>query len=313
MAHILLYTYSMMMQQTIKDVIRFSGIGLHTGNNINVRILPSGSDTGITFVRKDIPGSTPLRAEASNVVATSYATSLGNRGVTIFTIEHLMAAFYGLGVDNAIVELDGPEVPIMDGSASHFVEVIEKAGLSKLYSPKRFLVIKKPIKVTDGDKYVLLLPAHERELTISYSIDFAHPFLSKQSFSMPFSRDIFRTEVGNARTFGFLKDAEMLWANGLAKGASLDNAIVISDTKILNEEGLRFPDEFVRHKVLDLMGDVSLLGAPIIGHIAAYRSGHALNHRLIQEVLNAPGKWELTDTFQKERVLKQRHAFAATV
>lgn len=299
MAQILLTYKGMMMQHTIRRSIEFSGIGLHTGCNINLRILPAAENTGITFVRKDILGAPSIKAEASKVVATSYATSLGYKGVNVSTIEHLMAALYCLGVDNAVVELDGPEVPIMDGSSAQFVEMIDAVGLSALNAPKNFLVVKKPIKVVDGDKYVLLLPPDDMEFTIDYSIDFSHPFLKKQTFTGLFSRDVFKHEVGNARTFGFLRDVEMMRANGLAKGGSLDNAIVIGDTDILNEEGLRYPDEFVRHKVLDLMGDISLVGFPVLGHLIAHRSGHALNHRLVTEIFKRPGRWELTSTLEK--------------
>lgn len=307
MAYILLHYSDMMMQQTIKDIISFSGIGLHTGYDINVRITPAGEDTGITFIRRDIPGSPMIKAVAANVVATNYATSIGLKGVSISTIEHLMSAFYGLGVDNAIVELDGPEVPVMDGSASHFIEMIEAVGLQRQLRPKKYIIIKKPIKVADGDKYVLLMPAEESEFTIDYSIDFSHPFLNKQSFSKLFSRDVFKREVGNARTFGFLRDVETLRANGLAKGGSLENAIVISDTEILNEGGLRYPDEFVRHKVLDMMGDISLIGAPVIGHLIAHRSGHALNYKLVQEILRRPGRWEFSESLERNEAPKRRH------
>lgn len=295
------------MQQTIRNIVEFSGIGLHTGCAVKMRILPSGEDTGITFIRKDIPGAPAIKAEASNVVATSYATSLGSKGAMVSTVEHILSAFYGLGVDNAVVELDGPEVPIMDGSASHFVDMIESVGLVRLSAPKKYIVIKKPIKVADRDKYVLLLPADDAELTIDYSIDFSHPLITKQSFSTLFSEEVFRREVGSARTFGFLRDVEMLKANGLAKGGSLNNAVVVSDTEILNEGGLRYPDEFVRHKVLDMMGDISLLGAPVIGRLIAHRSGHGLNHKLVKEILNRPGRWRLTDTLGAESFVDPRH------
>lgn len=300
MAYILLQYPGMKMQHTIREVIEFSGVGLHTGHEVNVRIKPSGADTGITFFRRDIPGLSGIKADASRVVATSYATSIGHKGVTISTIEHLMGAFYGLGIDNAIVELDGPEVPVMDGSASSFIDLIEDAGLREQASPRRYLIVKRPIKVEDRDKYVLLLPAEEAEFTVDYSIDFSHPFLKKQSFSGLFSPDVFKREVGCARTFGFLRDIEMLRANGLARGGSLENAIVIGDEDILNEGGLRYPDEFVRHKVLDMMGDIALVGAPIIGRLIAHRSGHALNHRLVQEILKRPARWEYTDLIEKE-------------
>lgn len=291
----------MKMQHTIKDTIGFSGIGLHTGHDVNVRLIPSGEDTGITFLRKDIPGSPAIRAVASNVVATSYATTIGAKGVTVSTVEHLMAALYGLGVDNAVVELDGPEVPVMDGSAARFIEAIEGVGLKAQTSPRRHIVIKRPIKVEDRDKYVLFLPSEEAEFTIDYSIDFSHPMLSKQTFTGLFSTDVFKEEIAGARTFGFLRDIETLKANGLAKGGSLNNAIVIGDSDILNEEGLRYPDEFVRHKVLDLMGDISLIGAPVIGRLIAHRSGHSLNHRLVQEILRKPARWEYTDSFAEEK------------
>ncbi|MEK7773307.1 MAG: UDP-3-O-acyl-N-acetylglucosamine deacetylase [Deltaproteobacteria bacterium] len=290
----------MKMQHTIKDIIEFSGIGLHTGRDINVRLIPSGTDTGITFSRKDIPGSPVIRACASNVVATSYATTIGTKGVTVSTIEHLMAAFYGLGVDNVMVELDGPEVPVMDGSASHFIEAIEGAGLKTQDGLRRCLVIKRPVKVEDRDKYVLFLPSEEAEFTIDYSIDFSHPMLNKQTFSRLFSTDVFKKEIAGARTFGFLRDIETLKANGLAKGGSLSNAIVIGESDILNADGLRYPDEFVRHKVLDLMGDISLIGAPVIGRLIVHRSGHSLNYRLVQEILRKPARWEFTDTFAGE-------------
>lgn len=301
MAYILLCTNIMMMQQqTLKKAVEFSGVGLHTGREVRVRIVPSCGGTGITFFRRDLPGAPAIRAISSNVVSTNYATTLGSRGATVSTIEHLMAAFYGMGVDNAIVEIDGPEVPILDGSAMGFVGMIESAGLAALSSPRRYMVIKKPIKVADEDKYIFLLPSEEAELSINYSIDFSHPFLAKQSFSRPFSKDVFRKELGSARTFGFLKDVEMLRANGLAKGGSLDNAIVIGDTEILNEGGLRYPDELVRHKVLDLMGDIALVGTPIIGKLIAYRSGHSLNHKLAQEIWKKPGRWEFSDAPYRE-------------
>jgi len=290
----------MKMQHTLNTTVRFNGIGLHTGCGVNVCIQPAPVDTGIIFKRVDLLGSPEVKAEAANVIATSYATSLGRGEAKVSTIEHLMAAFYGVGVDNAVVEIDGPEVPIMDGSASFFIEQLEDAGLRSQSVTRKYIVIKKPIKVSDRDKYVLILPADDRKTSIDYHIDFAHTFLSKQSFSWLFSREVFRKDIGNARTFGFLRDVEALKANGLAKGGSLNNAVVIGETAILNEGGLRHPDEFVRHKVLDLMGDISLIGAPVIGRIVAHRSGHALNHKLVQEILRRTGRWELTDTLEPE-------------
>ncbi|GMR05094.1 MAG: UDP-3-O-acyl-N-acetylglucosamine deacetylase [Thermodesulfobacteriota bacterium] len=282
-----------MLQKTIKKTIEFSGVGLHTGCNVRVRVTPAGADSGITFIRTDIPGSLPIKAEGRNVVNTNYATTLGRNGVTISTVEHILAAFYGLGVDNASIEIKGPEVPVLDGSAEKFIEMIEAAGIRELNAEKLYLVIKRPINVSEGDKYVLLMPTKGGGVTIDYSIDFSHPFLNKQTFSGLFSRDVFKKEIGSARTFGFLQDVEKLRANGLARGGSLSNAVVVGETDILNKDGLRYPDEFVRHKVLDLMGDLSLAGAPISGRIVAHRSGHALNHKLIQKIMKQPSRWEL--------------------
>lgn len=292
------------MQKTLKDIVSFSGVGLHTGCHVNVRILPSAEDTGITFVRTDVPGAPAIKAVAENVVATNYATSIGQKGVTVSTVEHLMAAFYGLSVDNAVVEIDGPEVPILDGSAELFIKMMDGAGLRRLAAPRKYLVVKRPIKVVNGDKYAVLMPADEMEFTIDYSIDFSHPFLTKQNFSGHFSSEDFRKDIASARTFGFLRDVEMLRANGLAKGGSLSNAVVISDTEVLNEEGMRWPDEPVRHKVLDLMGDISLVGLPIIGHLIAYRSGHALNFSLVEKTLKKSTRWELAGRFEKPKVAR---------
>ncbi len=304
MAWLLLYYISMIMQKTIGNVIEFSGIGLHTGRNIDVRVIPSKEDTGVTFIRKDVPRSPAIKAEPSNVVSTSYATTLGLNGVTVSTVEHLLAAFYGFGIDNAIVELNGPEVPIMDGSSANFIDLIEDAGLETLSAPRRYLVVKRPIKVAERDKFILLMPSTGSELFIDYSIDFAHPFLTSQSYSGRFSKDVFMEEVGRARTFGFLRDVEALRANGLARGGSLSNAIVIGETEILNTDGLRYPDEFVRHKVLDLMGDISILGVPVIGRLVAHRSGHELNHCLVKEIMRRPMRWALTESVRSEEPVR---------
>ncbi|MFQ5442853.1 MAG: UDP-3-O-acyl-N-acetylglucosamine deacetylase [Thermodesulfobacteriota bacterium] len=297
-----------MLQKTIKKTIEFAGVGLHTGSNVKVRVVPAGADSGITFIRKDILGSEPIKAVGANVVDTNYATTLGLSGVTVSTVEHILAAFYGLGVDNATIEVEGLEIPVLDGSAEKFIEMIEAAGIRELQAEKLYLVVKRPIKVAEGDKYVLLMPSKGSGLTIDYSIDFSHPFLTKQTFSGLFSKEVFKTEIGSARTFGFLHDVEKLRANGLAMGGSLSNAVVVGETDILNEGGLRFPDEFVRHKVLDLMGDLSLAGSPISGRIVAHRSGHALNHRLIQKIIKQPSLWELKGLVPK-RTEKDRGAF----
>ena len=284
------------MQTTIREKFSFSGIALHTGKDVNVVVHPSAEDTGISFLRKDRPGSGLIKALASNVVDTSYATTIGVDGVTVSTVEHLMAAFYGMGVDNALVEIDGPEVPIMDGSAVEFARLIESAGLIKLSRVRKYLVVKKPISVSEGNKSLELRPSANKGFSIDYSIDFSHPSITEQSISMSLSTDLFLSEIAMARTFGFLSDVEMLKANGLARGGCFSNAIVIGESEILNKDGLRFPDEFVRHKVLDVMGDLALLGARVVGSLSAKRAGHHLNHRLARKILKKTSRWELVET-----------------
>ncbi|MEE9542759.1 MAG: UDP-3-O-acyl-N-acetylglucosamine deacetylase [Thermodesulfobacteriota bacterium] len=284
------------MQTTIREKFSFSGIALHTGKDVSVTVHPSAEDTGISFLRKDRPGSGLIKALASNVVDTSYATTIGSDGVTVSTVEHLMAAFYGMGVDNALVEIDGGEVPIMDGSAVEFARLIESVGLIRLSKARKYLLIKKSIRVSDGNKSLDLMPSVDGGFSIDYSIDFSHPSITEQSFSMAFSTDHFLREIAKARTFGFLSDVEMLKANGLARGGCLSNAIVVGDTEILNKDGLRFPDEFVRHKVLDVMGDMALLGARVVGSLSAKRAGHHLNHRLARKILKKSSRWELVES-----------------
>ncbi len=282
-----------MKQSTLKKEISFSGVGLHTGRSVDVRLLPAGADAGIRFVRTDLPGRPSIKAIGANVVDTNYATTLGAGGVSVGTVEHILAALYALGVDNAEIEVHGSEIPILDGSAGEFIRKIEAAGLRSLEAERRYLVVKRPIKVTEGDKFLMLLPSAEPGLRIDYSIDFDHSLLSKQTFSMHCTPEVFMEEIADARTFGFLSDIEMLRANGLAMGGSLSNAVVVGESQILNEDGLRYPDEFVRHKALDLIGDLSLVGAPVRGHIVAHRSGHGLNHRLIQKIVRRRSRWEL--------------------
>jgi len=230
-------------------------------------------------------------ALAENVVDTSMATTLAKDGVKVGTVEHLLAALAGLGIDNVRVEVDGPEVPVMDGSAAHFVQMVHSAGVRELDEKRGYLVIKKPVTVVDGDKEATLAPA--RRFSVSCTIDFKHPVISSQSFDMEMSDRSFSGEISRARTFGFLRDVEMLKKLGLARGGSLENAIVVDDSSILNPDGLRFPDEFVRHKILDCIGDVSLFGRPIIGHLKAFKTGHALNHKLVLKVLSDPSCYEI--------------------
>ena len=270
-------------QRTIRAPISCQGVGLHSGAIVNLTLVPAPVNHGIAFVRTDLPRRPVIPALSRYVVDTSLATTLGIAGARVGTVEHLLAALSGLGIDNARLELDGPEVPIMDGSAGPFAYLIQTAGVQVQDEPKSFVIIKKPVSVFDGDKEATLSPAGR--FKINCTIDFAHPLISDQSFEMEFSDRTISREISRARTFGFLKDVEMLKKMGLAKGGSLDNAIVVDEFSILNPDGLRFADEFVRHKILDAMGDVSLFGRPVMGHLNVVKSGHALNHRLVQKVL----------------------------
>ena len=292
----------MNLQRTLKKEINCFSVGLHTGRKVNMKIKPAPVDTGIIFVRKDLPDAEPIHANYSNVCDTMLATSLGTNGVTVSTVEHLLSAFSGMGVDNAIIELDSFEVPIMDGSALPFVNMLKEVGTRVQEKNKRLLIIKKPVSVNEGDANAVLLPAEEFKIT--YEIDFKHPFIGKQSYSMTFSDEKYEKEICAAQTFGFLKDLEFLQAKGLALGGSLKNVIVLDDKKIINKEGLRIPDVFVKHKILDAIGDLFLLGMPIIGHFMAYKSGHRLNNLLLKELMRKKDCWEIVSCINKEEVYK---------
>jgi UDP-3-O-[3-hydroxymyristoyl] N-acetylglucosamine deacetylase len=277
-------------QRTIRDETSCTGIGLHSGYPVNLTIKPAPADTGITFIRKDVPSQPSIRAAFENVVDTRLSTTLGSNGFRVSTVEHLMAAFFGLGIDNARVELDGPEVPIMDGSAAPFIFLLRSSGIREQKSPKRFVVIKRPLEIREGGRSVRINPSNE--LKISYAIDFNHPLLRNQAFELRFSGKDFVKEISRARTFGFLRDIQTLRDNGLALGGSLDNAIVMDDFRILNEDGLRYKDEFVRHKILDFVGDLAILGCSVIGHFVVKKSGHALNHQLLKKLIHSEKTWE---------------------
>ncbi len=280
-------------QRTLKDEVGCTGIGLHSGKKVNLKMKPAPSDIGIRFVRTDLDGHPMVEAGPDNVTDTMLATTIGSNGCKVSTVEHLLAAFFGLGIDNAVVELDGPEVPIMDGSSAPFVFLIKSAGIKEQHPPKRFIVIKKHFKVADDNRSIDIYPS--KELKITYQIDFKHPLLKNQEFEMSFSGRDFAREISGARTFGFLKDVLTLKENGLAKGGSLDNAIIIDDFRVINEGGLRFNDEFVRHKILDFIGDLSIVGAPVIGHFIVKKSGHFLNQHMLTKLMASPKHWkELT-------------------
>jgi len=266
-------------------------------------IRPAGPDEGIVFVRGDLSGNNRIKADVHNVRDTTLATTLGLNGVTVSTVEHLMSAFSGMGVDNAVVEVDAPEVPIMDGSARPFVDLLKDVGTRIQGKGKKLLVIKDRIAVSEGEGTAMFLPSPEFRIT--YKIEFNHPSIGVQSYHMNLSDVSYEEEICAARTFGFLRDVEYLQAKGLALGGSLKNAVVLDDCRIINKEGLRFPDEFVKHKILDAIGDLSLLGIPIIGHFVAYKSGHRLNNLLLKELLIREECWTLVSRFSKEGVLNE--------
>lgn len=277
-------------QRTVREEVSCTGIGLHSGEKVKLTIKPAPVDSGIRFIRKDLAGEPVIKALSRNVVDTTLSTTIGNNGNRVSTIEHLMAAFFGLGIDNVRVELDGPEVPIMDGSSAPFIFLLKNVGIKEQKHPKEFIVINKPFEISEGNRSVTIHPSNE--LKISYTIDFQHPLLRNQTFELCFSGKDFVKEISRARTFGFLKDLKTLRENGLAMGGSLDNAIVIDEFRIINEDGLRYKDEFVRHKILDFIGDLAILGSPVIGHFVVDKSGHSLNQNMLKELINQEHCWE---------------------
>jgi UDP-3-O-[3-hydroxymyristoyl] N-acetylglucosamine deacetylase len=288
----------MHLQRTLKKEIGCFSIGLHTGRKINMKIKPAPADTGIVFIRTDLPDAAPIPAKYDNVCDTTLATTIGSNGVTVSTVEHLLSAFSGMGVDNAMIELDSFEVPVMDGSALPFVNMLKEVGTHVQKKSKKMLIIKKPVSVHNGDTSAMFMPADE--LKISYEIEFQHPVIGKQSYNMTFSDEVYEKEICAAQTFGFLKDLEFLQAKGLALGGSLKNAIVLDDKKIINKEGQRIPNVFVKHKILDAIGDLFLLGMPIIGHFVAYKSGHRLNNMLLRELMQKKDCWEIVSDIGKK-------------
>jgi UDP-3-O-[3-hydroxymyristoyl] N-acetylglucosamine deacetylase len=291
-------------QRTLKSEVSCTGIGLHSGARAGLTLRPAPPDTGIRFIRGDLPGRPEITAVNGNVTDTNLSTSVGHNGTGVATVEHLMAALYGLGIDNVSAEVDGPEVPIMDGSAAPFVFLIKSAGIREQSAPKQFLVIRKRFRVEDGNRSITIHPSHE--LKVTYTIDFSHPLLKNQTYELRFSGGEFIREISRARTFGFLKDIQLLRENGLAMGGSLDNAIVIDDFRVLNEDGLRFPDEFVRHKILDFLGDLALLGKPAIGHFVVEKSGHFLNQAMLRELIRGKKYWRICSFGDPAEVVENR-------
>jgi UDP-3-O-[3-hydroxymyristoyl] N-acetylglucosamine deacetylase len=282
----------MIRQRTLKNVIRATGVGLHTGDKVYLTLRPAAADTGIVFRRTDLDPVVDIAANPLNVGDTRLSTTLTNGAVRVSTVEHLLSAFAGLGIDNAYVDLSAAEVPIMDGSAAPFVFLLQSAGIEEQNRPRRFIAIKRPIVVEDGDKYARFDPLDG--FKVEFSIDFDHPVFSSrlQSASVDFSTTSFVKEISRARTFGFLRDIEALQQQNLALGGSLDNAVVVDDFRVLNDGGLRYEDEFVKHKILDAIGDLYLLGHPLIGAFRGHKSGHALNNRLLRALLADQSAWE---------------------
>ncbi len=286
-----------MKQHTIKNSIRATGVGLHTGKQIHLTLHPAPVDTGIVFRRIDQTPVLDIKADVTHVGATQLSTTLLERHIRIGTIEHLLAALAGLRIDNLYVEVDAEEIPIMDGSAAPFVFLLESAGIKEQSADRTFIRIKQPVMVQDGDRWARLEPFSGLRMTLV--IDFEHPiFQQHQEATFQISTTTFIKEISRARTFGFMRDIERLWEQNLALGGTLENAVVVGDRHVLNEEGLRYKDEFVRHKILDALGDLYLLGHPLLATFSGYKSGHTLNNRLLHQVLATPAAWEcvtLTD------------------
>ncbi|MAP12370.1 MAG: UDP-3-O-[3-hydroxymyristoyl] N-acetylglucosamine deacetylase [Gammaproteobacteria bacterium] len=283
----------MIYQRTLKNVIRATGVGLHTGEKVYLTLRPAPPNAGIVFRRIDGPAPVEIAATLANVCDTTLSTTLGKEGYTVSTVEHLLSAMAGIGIDNAYVDLSAAEVPIMDGSSGPFVFLLQSAGVEDQAAPKRFIRIKRPVRVTDGDKWAEFQPFDG--FKVSFGIEFDHPVFTKRTSraSVDFSTTSFVKEVSRARTFGFMRDLESLREQNLALGGTLDNAIVVDDYRVLNDEGLRYEDEFVKHKILDAIGDLYLLGHSLIGHFHGYKSGHALNNRLLSELVADASAWEM--------------------
>ena len=293
-------------QRTLKQPITYVGIGLHTGKKVSMIVRPATDGQGINFHRKDVPGGTGfIPARWYNVVETRMSTVLGNEhGVTISTVEHLLAALRGCGVDNAFIEIDGPEVPIMDGSAGPFVSLIERIGTVSQDVVRHAIWIHQPIEVRSHDKFAIMMPSEAQRITVS--IDFENPVVGSQTLSVELVNEAFVKSVARARTFGFANELAMLQKTGLIQGGSLNNAVLVDGERIVNEEGLRFKDEFVRHKILDCYGDLSLAGAPILGHYYAHKPGHELNAMFLQKLFDSYSAWSYISIDEYSRLMGQK-------
>ncbi len=294
-----------MYQTTIKNSVEAVGIGLHKGSSVRLRLEPLGSDSGIVFHRSDVDVSIPLKP--SSVVDTKMATVIGKNGYVISTIEHMLSAIYAYGIDNLKIIVDADEVPIMDGSSAAFCMLLDEASIAYLEKPKKVMRIKKEIVVQDGQKYVKLSPSND--LRYGFTIKFPHPAIQTQEYVLNFTKQSYKEEIARARTFGFLHEVQYLRSKGLALGGSLENAIVLDEKKVLNPEGLRYDDEFVRHKILDAIGDMSLIGMNFIGNYEALAGSHDLNHKLTLELLKSPENYEVVELVgEKSKELEKAYA-----
>ena len=287
-------------QKTVAQPVSCSGVGVHSGKKVNLTIKPAQSNHGIKFIRTDLLDCPCISAHFNMVVDTSMATVIGYEGFIVSTIEHLMASFAGLSIDNALVEIDSYEMPIMDGSAGPFTSMIRSAGIRDQAAPRYFFVVKKPIELKEDGKMVGVYPCSTYKITCT--IEYDHSLIKRQSYSVDLSDQVFEREICRARTFGFLHEYEYFKRYGLARGVSLDNVVVIDSKDVINKDGLRYKDEFVRHKILDCIGDFSLLGMPILGHVVVSKSGHAFNHAFLKEFFSQKESWE-TRTINTENEL----------
>jgi len=293
----------MFWQKTLARPLKFAGIGLHGGRPVAVTIHPAQANQGLRFVRADLPGRPQILAHYTRVVETTRATTLGDGGCTLSTVEHLLAALRGLGVDNALIHVEGPELPIMDGSAAPFTRLLTETGLRSLPWPRPHLLIERTVELREGDQWMRVGPGESR---ITYTIDFPHPLIRRQRFTIPLKPGAFRREIAPARTFGFVKEVEYLQARGLALGGSLDNAVVLDDTGVLNPDGLRFPEECVRHKILDAVGDLALLGLPLLGRLEVGRGSHTLHHKFLEALMAREDAWRLWVPTAREHAARPR-------
>lgn len=299
----------MRLQQTLANPVSCTGIGLHSGEPVTLTLRPAPVNTGVVFVNRLSADGASLAASVEHLVATELCTAISGNGFQVKTIEHILAALAGLGIDNVYVDVNASEAPVMDGSSAHFVRLIQSAGIVAQNRRQPYLKITRPLEVIDGNRRVRIEPSATTKMT--YSIHYNHPLIQTQTYTYEHSAQAFEREISDARTFGFLQEVEALWARGLGQGGNLDNTIVLSHDGILNESGLRFPNEFVRHKILDLIGDFSLLGVPFIGHIIAERSGHAIHTRLVQQILNHPDSWVLLNADETVATPEPRSAMTA--